>query len=132
MTIKAVYDWAVFMKFELNNIDWKRMTRLLNDCRLRPIFDLMTESAMLYCGLETHERTIEVTSSGQMAKWLIEDVLNIQLPIKKKTLFLMTRRFLDRMMRMVKYHRITTERIRTTLWSSLMFRLHIKRNFTLE
>jgi len=132
MTIKAVYDWAVFMKAELNNIDWKRMTRLLNDCRLRPIFDLMTESAMSYCGLVAHERTIEVTSSGQIAKWLIEDVLNIQLPMKKKTLFLMTRRFLDRMMRMVKYHRITTERIRTTLWSSLMFRLHIKRKFTLE
>lgn len=33
---------------------------------------------MSYCGMVTHEMTIEVLSSGQMAKWLIEDVLNIE------------------------------------------------------
>lgn len=131
MTIKAVYDWAVFLKAEQKNIDWKRMEVLLDECRLRAFFDLMTEAAMTYLGLVLYSGEMSVTSHSTMTRWLMEDVLDI--PVNgKKTLYVKAKRLLDRVKRMVKYHRITTERIRVSLWTTLVYRQAFKKHVSLE
>lgn len=131
MTIKAVYDWAVFLKAEQRHIDWKRMEVLLDECRLRAFFDLMTEAALTYLGLELYCGEINITSHRRMSDWLIEDVLDI--PVNgKKTIWVMVKRFVDRVKRMVKYHRITTERIRTSLLKTIIYRFPRNRKVSLE
>ncbi len=123
MTVKAVYDWAVFMRAEQKNVDWKRMEQLLDECKLHAFYDLMTEAAMTYLGLELYSTTLSVTSNSKMAAWLMNDVLDVPIA-KKKSAYVVIRRCVDRVKRMIKYHRITTERIRTSLWVSFWYRVN--------
>lgn len=42
MAFRNLNEWVVFMKAELTNIDWRRMYLLLDECKLRKFFDVMT------------------------------------------------------------------------------------------
>lgn len=125
MSIKAIYDWAVFLKAEQYRIDWKRIEKLLDECRLHYFFDLMTEAAMLYFGLtlySTGTNGISITSHSRMVDWMMEDVLDMPVLSGKKTLLVKAKRIIDRTKRMIKYHPLLTERIRTMLWTTFRYR----------
>lgn len=132
MTIKAVYDWAVFLKAEHEHIDWQRIRRLSEECRLTAFFEVMTQAAMTYLGLELHNGEMPIASHGRMADWLMRDVLDKSVVPRKKTLLMKAKRLLDRAERMVKYRRITTERIYTALWTTIRYRPNFHRDLNLE
>ena len=132
MTIKAVYDWAVFLKAEQKNIDWKHLGRLLEECRLMAFFELITEVAMTYLGLELYSGGMNITSHGRMVDWLMADVLDIAVASEKKTVCVKAKRLLDRVRRMVKYQGIATERICTALWTTVRYRQNFDRNMNLD
>lgn len=75
MPMKAVYDWAVFLQKEQNAIDWEKMNRLLDECRLRNFFDLMNEICMTYLSLDIHADGLTISSHPEMAERMILDIL---------------------------------------------------------
>lgn len=74
MSLKAIYDWAVFLKKEQTVIDWDRMTVLLEQCRLKCFFDLMTEVCIIYLGLEIGRNTFTIRSDRKMADDMLVDI----------------------------------------------------------
>lgn len=122
MTIKAIYDWAVFLKAEQRSIDWKRMELLLDECKMRSFFDLMTEAAMSYLGLTLYTGEICITSNSYMTDCMMEDVLNVPVMHAKKTLAVKAKRLQDRVRRMTKYHTLLNDGVMTTIWNTFKYR----------
>lgn len=131
MSLKAIYDWAVFLKKEQTVIDWDRMTVLLEQCRLKCFFDLMTEVCIIYLGLEIGRNTFTIRSDRKMADDMLVDILKKptmnsgQLGILQKI-----PNILKRFKRQIHYRTINTERPFTLIWNTIVYSSYFNRYIT--
>lgn len=131
MSLKAIYDWAVFLKKEQTVIDWGRMTVLLEQCRLKCFFDLMTEVCIIYLGLEIGRNTFTIRSDRKMADDMLVDILKKptmnsgQLDILQKI-----PNILKRFKRQIHYRAINTERPFTLIWNTIVYSSYFNRHIT--
>lgn len=131
MPLKAVYDWAVFLKKEQAVIDWNKMTELLEQCRLRRFFDLMTEVCITYLGLEIDRNAFTVRSDRGMVEDMLVDILNKptmnsgQLGILQKI-----PNILKRFKRQIHYRAVHTERPFTLIWNTIVYSSYFNRHIS--
>lgn len=133
MPMKAVYDWAVFLKKEQDAIDWEKMNLLLDECRLRHFFDLMNEICMTYLGLDIHAKGIAISSHPEMAENMIVDVLRKPIVGSGQLTFLQKMpNIWNRFQRQYKYRFIETESVGTLIWNTIAFSSYMHRNVRLD
>lgn len=131
MSLKAIYDWAIFLKKEQTVIDWDRMTVLLEQCRLKCFFDLMTEVCIIYLGLEIGRNTFTIRSDRRMADDMLVDILKKpmmnsgQLGILQKI-----PNILKRFKRQIHYRTVNTERPFTLIWNTIVYSSYLNRHIT--
>lgn len=133
MLLRSLYDWAAFLSVEHNNIDWKEMDALLECCKLKNFFNVMTEACMTYLGLELGNHGLSITSQGEMVDSLVNDVLNKptigcgQLPFKDKIPNIMSR-----FKRQWKYRAIETESYRVLVKNTIAYSSLFNRKVSLN
>lgn len=131
MSLKAIYDWAVFLKNEQAAIDWDMMTDLLEQCRLRRFFDLITEACITYLGLEIGRNAFTVRSDRGIVDDMLVDILKKptmnsgQLGILQKIPHI-----LKRFRRQIYYRGINTERPFTLIWNTIVYSSYFNRRIT--
>lgn len=133
MPLRALYDWTVFMNAEQENIDWKKMSFLLDECKLRNFFELMTETCRTYFGLNIHADGLLITTHRKMVDDMIHDVLNK--PTVNSGNLTMSRKIpniLGRFKRQYKYRKIETESVGTLIWNTVVFSSLLRRKVSLE
>lgn len=129
MSIRTLYDWAVFLQAEQNHIEWTRMSHLLEECRLRNFFNLLTTACVTYLGLEIKTDLLYVPSEQEMVICMIQDLLhkpNINsghLKFKQKI-----PNIINRFKRQFKYRSIETESVVTLIWNTIAFSSYFKRH----
>lgn len=133
MALKSIYDWAAFLKAEQEYIDWKKMNKLLVECRLKPFFDLMTETCMTYLGLNIYADGLSIISQGRMINDMLGDILYKpiigcgQLSFWKKV-----PNILKRFKRQYMYRSIATESYFTLVVNTFLYSSFMHRNVTFE
>lgn len=133
MTLKSLYDWAVLMKAEQGNIDWKRMDGLLEECRLKNFFCLMTEACMDYLGLEVDWENFSLKSQHKMVDSMLHDILTKpKIGCGQLTFLQKIPNILRRFYRQYKYRRIETEGTFTLMCNTLLYSSYLRRRVKLE
>lgn len=134
LLLRQVYDWAVFLRAEQRNLDWKRLTEDLNNCHLRKFCDALTIISLSYFGLQLSEGTMQVSSNTILADEILQDTLTRNLSFgKDKTIFHKIRRIYHRIFfRMWHFRSIATESYPFLLWKTFAFSSYMHRTVTLE
>lgn len=132
MALKSLYDWAMFLKAEQNNIDWDRMFLLLENCKLKKFFFLMTETCIAYLGLKFHIRGLS-DISRTMVDDMINDVLyKPSVGSGHLNLWQKIPNILKRFKRQYKYRKIETENVFTLICNTITFSSFLHRKVILD
>lgn len=133
MSLKAIYDWAVFLQKEQDAIDWENMNRLLEECRLRHFFDLMNEICMTYLGLDIHAKGLTISYHPEMAESMILDVLRKPtVGSGQLTLLQKNPNIWNLFKRQYKYRFIETESVSTLICNTIVFSSFFHRKVILD
>ncbi len=62
LRLKQILDWAMFLKEEQNNIDWKAFYRYCDKCHFRRFADAMTAISVFYLGVKVDNPEITIES----------------------------------------------------------------------
>ena len=133
MALKSLYDWAMFLKAEQKNIDWDRMFSLLEKCKLKHFFFLMTETCIAYLGLDFHVRGLSDIYQRAMVDDMINDVLHKpSVDSGHLNLWQKIPNILKRFKRQYKYRKIETENVFTLICNTITFSSFLHRKVTLD
>lgn len=133
MALKSLYDWAMFLKTEQENIDWNRMFTMLEDCKLKNFFYLMTETCMVYLGLQLHMKGLSIISQRSMVNDMINDVLyKPSVSSGHLNLWRKIPNILRRFKRQYKYRNMETESVSTLICNTIVFSPFFHRRVILD
>lgn len=76
ITIRHVCDWAFFLKYEQNSVDWPQFYRLCRKCNLKKFADALTAICVEKLGLELTNPAIQTDSS--VAEKVFDNIMHGQ------------------------------------------------------
>jgi len=132
ISLRMLYDWAMILRAEQENLDWRKLGADLYEMRLRPFAEVMTSICEQYLGLK-------ITAPGAIRckdTALIEEVLLDTLrcdihPKSGETFTGKTRRIWKRFLKMYHFRGLAVESVPTMIWNCFAFSSYMKREIEL-
>lgn len=140
INLRMIYDWAVMLRAEQNNIEWQRLYADFDECNLRMFADTLTKICVEHLGLTITSsylsKHLQELSEVQDHISLTDDILtdifadNIHIipnePFGHKVL-----RILSKYKRFWHYKDLLSESIPMMIWNTIAFSSYMKRKITL-
>lgn len=133
LTLRMVYDWAMFMQAEQHNLEWNSISIELKEHHLYNFAEVMTSLCTDFLGIGITNGNIPHCTDKQ----LIHDILIDTLRNDKKrlspneTFVNKVWRILIRYKRIWKYRALASEKYTTIVWNSFAFSSYVNRRIHL-
>ena len=132
LTLRMLYDWAVFLRAEQDNLDWVQLRADFDVCGTRKFAELMTAFCVKYIGLKLTCADVVVSQDEALLRCVVEDTFRKKLTLKSNEGFLhKCRRILARFDRMWRFRDISCESFHTMVWNSFAFSSYFKGRLSL-
>lgn len=133
MSVRMIYDWAVFLKHEQHRLDWERLYEDLDACHLRKFVDVMVGLGVRFFGLSNLDARIGVERDTDLLdEIMLETLRNEKHFIPNESLWRKTTRIWARFKRMWHYRKLAIESVPCMIWNAFAFSSYMKRNIELE
>lgn len=134
LTFRMVYDWAMILRVEQNNLDWDLIVSELKEHHMLRFTEVLTTICTEYLDLEIINPQVPICKNKNIVEDILHDTfrgdLNHMLP--NESFVRKTKRIFRRYYRTWKYRRFATENYLVLIWNSFAFSSYIKRNIFLE
>ena len=132
LTLRMLYDWAVFLRAEQDNLEWVQLRADFDVCGTRKFAELMTAFCVKYIGLKLTCADVVVSQDEALLRRVVEDTFRKKLTLKSNEGFLhKCRRILARFARMWRFRDISCESFHTMVWNSFAFSSYFKGRLSL-
>lgn len=133
LLMRQVYDWAVFLKAEQENVDWDALNRDLEECRLKKFCDVLTLLCVKYLGLELKEDMKCSEACVEIVEEVLEDTLQGKAVYEKNETFWQKvyRIFVRRFRRMWRFRELASESYPVLIWKAFAFSSYLGRKVEL-
>lgn len=132
MTLRMIYDWAVFLRSEQNHLDWNSLINDLSECRLLSFAEVMNELVRRYFGLIITNKDIQLCADVSLIEEIILDTMRSQdHPVSGESLWHKSCRIYRRFQRMYRLRKLATESVPMMIWNSIAFSSYMKREIEL-
>jgi len=133
MSLRMIYDWAVFLRAEQDRLDWKKLYGEYESCGLREFADIMTSICVDYLGLEITSKNVTLCKD----KSIVEEVLKDTLADKMhsgcgESFAYKVKRIVCRYKRIWHFRRLSIETVPMMIWNSFAFSSYMKREIELN
>lgn len=133
MTLRMIYDWAVFLRAEQDNLDCHQLYADLEECGLRKFAEVLTGVCVKYFGLKlTNEELLSSNNSLLMERVLIDTLRDGNYLIPNESFWHKTKRICARFKRMWRFRELAIESVPMMIWNSFAFSSYMKRDIRLR
>lgn len=133
MTLRMIYDWAVFLREEQNNIDCHQLYESLEKCYLRKFADVLTGICVKFFGLKLTNEKITVSSDyGLIKRVLLDTFREGNHLIPSESFWYKTKRICNRFKRMWCFRGLAIESVPMMIWNTFAFSSYLKRDIRLK
>lgn len=133
MSVRMIYDWAVFLKHEQYRLDWGQLYEDLDACHLRKFVDVMVGLCVRFFGLSNLNDCIGVEKNANLLdEIMLETLRNEKHLVPNESLCHKTSRILARFKRMWHYRKLAIESVPRMIWNAFAFSSYMRRNLELE
>ena len=132
MSVRMIYDWAVFLKKEQGSVNWRLLYEDLESCRLRRYADVMTGLCVKFFGVNITNADISVDGNTPLLnKIMIETLRNELHLIPNENIYHKVKRIAVRFGRMWRYRKFAIESIPLMIWNAFAYSSYMKRDIRL-
>lgn len=132
MSLRMIYDWAVFLRTEQNKLDWVQLYADMDVLGLRKFADVLTGICTRYFGLRIVNEQISFNTSALVDE-IVENTMSDRMAFSKKETFLhKCFRILTRYRRMWRYRKLAIESVPMMIWNSFAFSSYTNKKVSLE
>lgn len=133
MNLRMIYDWAVLLRAEQDNLDWIQLYADFEACGLRTFVDVMTSICVEYLGTKLTYKDITLCTNKKLVNEVLFDTLadNIHL-VKNEAFCHKMVRILSRYKRFWHYRGLAIESIPMMIWNSFAYSSYMKRDISLK
>lgn len=133
MILRMIYDWAVFLRSEQDNLNWNKLYADYETCHLRKFVDVMTSICVAYMGVKLTCDKITLCKDRKLVDKVLKDTLADRIHMMQdESVGHKSLRILSRFCRMIYYRDFAIESIPTMLWNSFAFSSYMKRQIHLD
>lgn len=133
MVLRMLYDWAMIMRAEQENLDWERMNDDLNNMRLALFAGVMSSICEKYLGLKlTAEGVIRCDDEALVDEIMIDTLRCDIHPMMGESLWRKTVRIWKRFVKMYHFRSLAVESVPMMIWNCFAFSSYMKRNLELD
>lgn len=133
MILRMIYDWAVFLRSEQDNLNWNQLYEDYEICHLRRFVDVMTSICVEYLGLKLTCDNITLCKDRKLVDKVLKDTLEDSIHmIQDESIGHKSLRILLRFYRMVYYRGLAIESIPTMIWNTFAFSSYMKRQIHID
>ena len=132
LTLRMLYDWAVFLRAEQNNLDWAQFYADCDVCGTRVFAEIMTDFCVKYLGVNITCNDVVVSKDDTRLLRVVKDTFTPKLTMEiGESFFHKCRRILARFARMWRFRDISCESFHTMVWNSFAFSSYFKGRLSL-
>lgn len=133
IVLRMLYDWAMIMRAEQNNLDWVRMGKDLDRMKLRPFAGIMSSLCEKYLGLKITADGVILCDDEALVDEIMLDTLRCDIhPIKGESLWHKAVRIWRRFRKMYHFRGLAVESVPVMIWNCFAFSSYMNRNIELE
>lgn len=133
MNLRMIYDWAVLIRAEQNNLDWIQLYADFEACGLRTFVDVMTSVCVDYLGTELTCKDITLCTNKKLVNEVLFDTLANNIHLEQNEGFChKIIRILARYKRFWHYRELAIESIPMMIWNSFAYSSYMHRDITLK
>ena len=123
--VRHLLDWAFFLKSESQNINWKKVVTMMNECRILEFAKVMTSLCIDQLGMKID---IEGLSSPmKISDAVLDDILGGQPDLFHENFVQKIGRIIRRFYRMRKFRSLADENYIRLVWNTFAFSSYLKR-----
>ena len=132
-SLRMIYDWAMLLSKQQDNLDIKRMNSLMEECRIKRFEEVLTSLCVGYLGLRLTNPDLRVNlEQGFLHKYMLESIRLKDSISSSETLIQKSFRILRRIRRMWRYRNIAIESFPMMIWNSFAFSSYLDRNIEIS
>ena len=132
LTLRMLYDWAVFLRAEQNNLDWAQFYADCDVCGTRVFAEIMTDFCVKYLGVHITCDDVVVSKDDTRLLRVVKDTFTPKLTMEiGESFFHKVRRILARFARMWRFRDISCESFPVMVWNSFVFSSYFKGRLSL-
>lgn len=133
MTLRMIYDWAVLLRAEQNNLEWKQLYADFETCGLRLFVDIMTSICVEYLGVKLTCKDITLCRNKALVEEVLADTMADTIHMEQnESVGHKVLRILSRYKRIWHYRALAIESVPMMMWNSLAYSSYMKRDITLD
>ena len=128
MILRMIYDWAVFLRSEQDNLNWNKLYADYETGHLRKFVDVMTSICVAYMGVKLTCDKITLCKDRKLVDKVLKDTLADRIHMMQdESVGHKSLRILSRFCRMIYYRDLAIESIPTMIWNTFAFSSYFKR-----
>lgn len=124
--VRHLLDWAFFLKSESQNVNWKKVVPMMNECRILEFAKVMTSLCIDQLGMKIDIQGL--SSPMKISDVVLTDILGGQPDLFHENFVQKIGRIMRRFYRMWKFRSLADESYCRLVWNSLVFSSYLKRN----
>lgn len=133
MVLRMIYDWAVFLRAEQNNLNWNQLYADFEVCYLRDFVDIMTSICVKHLGVMLTCKDITLCKDTKWVNDVLKDTLADRIHMQKNEgIGHKVIRILSRFHRMIHYRKFAIESVPMMIWNSFAFCSYLKRQVNID
>jgi len=129
MNLRMLYDWAVLLRAEQNNLDWGKLYADLDICGLSEFASVITSICVDYFDLKVTCGELPVCKDKALVENVLSDIVSDSMPIKTadESLAHKALRIAARFKRFWHFRRLSIEPVPIMILNSFLFSSYLKR-----
>ena len=133
MILRMIYDWAVFLRSEQDNLNWNKLYADYETCHLRKFVEVMTSICVAYMGVKLTCDKITLCKDKKLVDKVLKDTLADRIHMMQdESVGHKSLRILSRFCRMVHYRDLAIESVPTMIWNTFAFSSYFKRQIHID
>lgn len=131
LTLRHLYDWAIFMNNRQKQLPWDEIDKDFHYCRMKTFAEVMTALCVRYLKLAFYSSSVNPHLEKLMNS-MMYDILHLHTMPKKNNFFRILGRVSARLKRKYKYRRLDSEPFVNVLWNTVAFSSYLHRQVSLK
>lgn len=132
LILRMIYDWAMLLRVEQEQLDWNRLYADMEVCGLRQFAEVMTTICVEYLGLRLTVRDVTLCKDKKMVEAVLNDTLSDTIRMTQgESLGHKVLRIMARYGRFWRYRKLAIEPVPVMIWNSFAFSSFMKRDISL-
>lgn len=123
--VRHLLDWAFFLKSESQNVNWKKVVPMMNECRILEFAKVMTRLCIDQLGMKID--IDELSSPMKISYAVLADILGGQPDLFHENFVQKIGRIIRRFYRMWKFRSLADENYIRLVWNTFAFSSYLKR-----